>query len=107
MSEAPTPQSSGLFAPPSLPADRVYTSFYCEENIYLLAQYFHNQVAQAQAQSAPREADVKNADWLWDIYVIFISNDGKTVRPASFFRSFFFFHAHCTQTLPYAPAERP
>ncbi|KZT11633.1 uncharacterized protein LAESUDRAFT_720886 [Laetiporus sulphureus 93-53] len=53
-------------SPPPLPPDSVYTSCYCEENIYLLAQAF---AAQAEADSG----------WSWDAYVVFISNDGKTV----------------------------
>ncbi|TDL27583.1 hypothetical protein BD410DRAFT_713906 [Rickenella mellea] len=50
--------------PPALPDDRAYTANYCEENIYLLAQSFSN-------ENAVREQ--------WDIYVVFISNETKTV----------------------------
>lgn len=53
--------------PPPLPPDALYTSCYCEENIYLLAQTFRNQL-QHEEEVFP-----------WDIYVVFISNDNKTV----------------------------
>ncbi|KAL1947427.1 hypothetical protein VTO73DRAFT_14388 [Trametes versicolor] len=52
-------------SPPPLPPDSVYTSCYCEENIYLLAQAF-TQLSDADS-------------WPWQIYVVFISNGGKTV----------------------------
>ena len=54
-------------APPPPPPECIYTSCYCEENIYLLAQAF----------SSNAEAD---ADWPWQAFVVFISNHGKTVR---------------------------
>lgn len=53
-----------LLVPP-VPQDTVYTSYYCEENIYLLAQAF--------------AADPIIAG-IWDISVIFISNHKKTAR---------------------------
>ncbi|KZT74009.1 hypothetical protein DAEQUDRAFT_661282 [Daedalea quercina L-15889] len=52
--------------PPPLPADSIYTSCYCEENIYILAQAF----------ASKAEAD---ADWPWQVFAVFISNHGKTV----------------------------
>lgn len=60
-------------SPPPLPPDSVYTSCYCEENIYLLAQAF------TQLSDADSTADDRGP-WLWQIYVVFISNGGKTVR---------------------------
>lgn len=45
---------------PALPADSVYTSCYCEENIYLLAQTFSRLPG-------------------WDAHAIFISNASKSV----------------------------
>lgn len=59
---------SGL--PPRLPPNAVYTSCYCEENIYLLAQTF---VSEANATGRAN-------GWPWEIYVVFVSNGGKTVR---------------------------
>ncbi|KAF8868286.1 N-terminal glutamine amidase-domain-containing protein, partial [Gymnopilus junonius] len=47
-----------------LPPDSVYTSCYCEENIYLLSKSFF---------------DDEEMRSLWEIYVIFVSNDNKTV----------------------------
>ncbi|KAH9842532.1 N-terminal glutamine amidase-domain-containing protein [Rhodofomes roseus] len=52
--------------PPPLPPDSIYTSCYCEENVYLLAQAF--------ASTAGADAD-----WPWQASVVFISNHGKTV----------------------------
>ncbi|KAI1788484.1 N-terminal glutamine amidase-domain-containing protein [Ganoderma leucocontextum] len=48
----------------------VYTSCYCEENIYLLVQNF---LAEANAQAS------RGLAWPWETYVVFISNPGKTV----------------------------
>lgn len=62
---------SSFSPPPPLPPDSVYTSCYCEENIYLLAQNF---LAEAQTQAS------RGLAWPWEIYVVFISNRGKTVR---------------------------
>ena len=59
---------NGFDDPPHVPSDHVYTSCYCEENVYLLAQRFCN------------EASEHDEDWPWDVYVVFISNDQKTVR---------------------------
>ncbi|KAF9815441.1 hypothetical protein IEO21_04612 [Rhodonia placenta] len=53
-------------SPPPLPADSVYTSCYCEENVYLLAQALSSQAA--TDENGP-----------WDLFVVFISNNGKTV----------------------------
>lgn len=50
--------------PPSLPPSVLYTSCYCEENIWLLAQHF---------QTNPEVICA------WDIYVVFVSNENKTV----------------------------
>lgn len=50
--------------PPALPSDYTYTPFYCEENIYLLASAFHQSNTISQ---------------IWDIYIVFISNESKTV----------------------------
>lgn len=56
--------TAGIRRPPALPADIAYTSHYCEENIYLLAQAFYDQLSVREA---------------WDIFVVFISNHTKTV----------------------------
>lgn len=56
--------TAGIRRPPALPADIAYTSQYCEENIYLLAQAFYDQLSVREA---------------WDIFVVFISNHTKTV----------------------------
>lgn len=80
-----------LVAPPPLPPDSVYTSCYCEENIYLLAQHFREQAGEAQVVT--RKAGVSDSDWFWEIYVIFISNDGKTVRNCLPADSNLFIHA--------------
>uniref|UniRef100_A0A8H7Y5B1 Protein N-terminal glutamine amidohydrolase n=1 Tax=Psilocybe cubensis TaxID=181762 RepID=A0A8H7Y5B1_PSICU len=50
--------------PPDLPAGSVYTQYYCEENVYLLSQTF---------LETPVVSD------FWEIVVIFISNNNKTV----------------------------
>lgn len=50
--------------PPDLPISARYTSCYCEENIYLLAQDF---AADPLISSK------------WDTFVVFISNHSKTV----------------------------
>ncbi|PPR04977.1 hypothetical protein CVT24_010435 [Panaeolus cyanescens] len=50
--------------PPSLPIDRVYTGFYCEENVYLLCQRFL------------KDAKIHEH---WQPFVMFISNENKTV----------------------------
>ena len=60
-----------LSLPPPLPPDSVYTSCYCEENIYLLAQTF---LAEAAAQASHR------LPWPWEAFVVFVSNGAKTVR---------------------------
>ena len=65
---APTPSAG---APPiPLPTDSVYTACYCEENAYLLARAL---VAQ-EAAAAP------SSEGQWDVYVVVVSNGGKTVR---------------------------
>ena len=46
--------------PPPLPENLTYTSCYCEENIYLLAEQFEETEG-------------------WEVYVVFVSNDSKTV----------------------------
>jgi hypothetical protein len=53
-------------APPELPVDYIYTSSYCEENVYLLCQEFLGR------------KDVR--EW-WEIWVVFISNMTQTVCP--------------------------
>jgi protein N-terminal glutamine amidohydrolase len=53
---------------PPIPQDAIYTSCYCEENIYLLAQSFSV------------NPDIAGT---WDIYVVFISNYNKSVGKAS------------------------
>jgi N-terminal glutamine amidase len=55
--------------PPTIPEGAVYTSCWCEENIYLLGRRL--------MESRP--------DFItkWDAYVVFISNEDKTVRPLS------------------------
>ncbi|EKM83021.1 hypothetical protein AGABI1DRAFT_34630 [Agaricus bisporus var. burnettii JB137-S8] len=50
--------------PPGLPADLVYTRCYCEENVYLLCEDFMNR---------------KDVCERWNIWVVFISNETKTV----------------------------
>lgn len=50
--------------PPNIPSSYTYTSCYCEENIYLLCQTF---LANELVAS------------VWDPYVIFISNESRTV----------------------------
>ncbi|KAK7689131.1 hypothetical protein QCA50_007822 [Cerrena zonata] len=62
-----SPSSILRFAPPPLPLDAIYTSCYCEENIYLLAETF--------ARIAQRD----KAAFPWDVYVVFISNRDKMV----------------------------
>ncbi|KAI0747678.1 hypothetical protein C8Q80DRAFT_689982 [Daedaleopsis nitida] len=57
-----------------LPANSVYTSCYCEENVYLLARAFK---AQAVAAAGAR------TDWPWEICVVFVSNGAKTVRTST------------------------
>ncbi len=52
-----------------LQPDSVYTSCYCEENVYLLAKSF----------AAEGEVLGRSAPWPWEIYVVFVSNSGKTV----------------------------
>ena len=56
-------------SPPPLPQDSVYTSCYCEENIYLLAESFCD-----GARCVVPD---------WDVYAVFVSNDQKTVRVSS------------------------
>ncbi|KAE9400757.1 protein N-terminal glutamine amidohydrolase [Gymnopus androsaceus JB14] len=49
--------------PPALPLDAVYTSHWCEENVYLLVQSFqHPSISE-----------------LWDVFAVFISNHAKMV----------------------------
>jgi hypothetical protein len=50
--------------PPDLPANYIYTRCYCEENVYLLCKDFMNR---------------KDVCEQWDIWVVFISNETKTV----------------------------
>ena len=70
--------------PLPLPSNAVYTSCYCEENIYLLAQTFAG-AANAAGRASP---------WPWEIYVVFVSNGGKTVRN-SFRSSYSFSFSFC------------
>ncbi len=58
--------------PLSLPENYIYTSCYCEENVYLLAQTFVEQLA---AHEDPE----------WEVYVVLISNDDKTVSAPPIF----------------------
>ncbi len=60
--------------PPPLPSGAIYTSHYCEENVYLLAKVFSETLS---AKTNPS----------WDVNVVFISNRNKTVlkRPLFFF----------------------
>jgi hypothetical protein len=53
-----------LLVPPIVPERAVYTSCYCEENVFLLAKAFL--------------ADASITE-IWDISVVFISNETKTV----------------------------
>lgn len=50
--------------PPDLPADYIYTRCYCEENVYLLCKTFMGR---------------KDVCERWDVWVLFISNENKTV----------------------------
>ena len=50
--------------PPIVPECTIYTSCYCEENVYLLAKAFL--------------ADPSITE-IWDIFVVFISNETKMV----------------------------
>lgn len=54
-----------MSVPPSLPPDSRYAGNYCEENIYHLAEWFLKQTF------------IKD---VWDIVVVFISNEFKAVR---------------------------
>jgi hypothetical protein len=65
-SEHQVGKSTAGAEPPELPANYIYTRCYCEENVYLLCKDFMN-----------REDVCKR----WDIWVIFISNETKTVCP--------------------------
>ncbi|TBU60678.1 N-terminal glutamine amidase-domain-containing protein [Dichomitus squalens] len=69
VSSANSGSRSNVLSPPlpMIPPDSIYISCYCEENIYLLAQTF---LAEASSRVAP---------WPWEIYVVFVSNHGKTV----------------------------
>ncbi|KAI3610746.1 protein n-terminal glutamine amidohydrolase [Moniliophthora roreri] len=51
-------------SPPLTPTDRQYTLFWCEENVYLLAQNFL------------RDAQIVSN---WDLFAVFISNAAQTV----------------------------
>lgn len=62
-------ENSDPMIPPVLPQDSVYTSCYCEENVYLLAKRFSS------------DQDVTA---FWDPYVVFISNRNKTVSARGF-----------------------
>ncbi|EKM55911.1 uncharacterized protein PHACADRAFT_256845 [Phanerochaete carnosa HHB-10118-sp] len=55
-------------AAPPVPSDHIYTSCYCEENIFLLAD--------ALTRSAASE---DNEVVAWDVYVVFVSNHHKSV----------------------------
>ncbi|KAG7092393.1 hypothetical protein E1B28_008750 [Marasmius oreades] len=48
--------------PPALPMEVQYTRFWCEENIYILARQF-----------------IQEIDSRWKVFVVFISNTTKTV----------------------------
>lgn len=65
------PPPPRMVPPPLLP-DHIYTSCYCEENIYLLAQAF---LKQASAGADPNDMWTAH----WDMFVVFISNHHKTV----------------------------
>lgn len=51
--------------PPTIPQSVVYTPYYCEENVYVLAQEL--------LQDPKVTLD-------WNIFVVFVSNPSKTVR---------------------------
>jgi len=53
-----------MSVPPPFPPDSYYTCYYCEENIYHLADAFLKQ---------PSITDI------WDVFVVFISNECKAV----------------------------
>lgn len=50
--------------PPDLPANCIYTSCYCEENVYLLCREFLGR---------------KEVCERWEVWAVFISNENKTV----------------------------
>jgi len=56
--------TSSRSTPPSIPSDNVYTPYYCEENIYLLAKSF---------SADPQVVGT------WDVFILFISNHNKAV----------------------------
>ena len=56
--------STNIMEPPAVPSQVSYTQYYCEENIYLLAQALH---AQASHRSQ------------WDVFVVVISNLTRSV----------------------------
>lgn len=66
---APPPQ------PPAWPAERQYCACYCEENAYLLAQ----QLDQSLVNSFGDEKVDSERGWKWDIWVVVVSNQNKTV----------------------------
>jgi len=68
-------------APPPFPPDSVYAGQYCEENIYHLADLFLKQ---------PSIKDV------WDVAVVFISNESKAVRLPTVLRLI----QHCVNLCP-------
>jgi protein N-terminal glutamine amidohydrolase len=55
---------SPSYPPPVLPSECYYTPYYCEENIYFLAASFHQDNITTNA---------------WEISVVFVSNESKTV----------------------------
>ena len=56
-------------APPILPSNSIYTSCYCEENVYLLCRQYLEDPSVAK---------------FWEIYVAFISNENKSVSLSIF-----------------------
>ncbi|KAI0781311.1 N-terminal glutamine amidase-domain-containing protein [Trametes elegans] len=61
------PLPSAVPSPAKQGRAHVYTSYYCEENVYLLAQML-TQLLHTDSRGG-----------LWQVFVVFISNSGKTV----------------------------
>lgn len=69
-----TTNASTFVGPPLWPVDRHYTRCYCEENAYLLAQQLLTYLVGQHG-----EAKTDRNGWKWDVWVVFVSNETKTV----------------------------
>ena len=66
--------------PPAVPSTHIYTSCYCEENIYLLAEAFTQQPGVKHEHDDNQvETETEAPAQRWDPYVVFVSNDQKSV----------------------------